>query len=236
MNALAFEYVIGTLRAEEREAFERQLAQSKSMQQEVLFWEEHLMTLQPDTQMAPPKGTWESISSKAFKRQNQTDESRGHFDLFTLMKHWISPFLAGCAMVMILTFTGLVPKFSTTTPNADYIAVLTDTDGQAVITALTSKAESGQSMWFKWEISSIEKNKSIQLWAKSKETGDVESLAIFNSTNVDRIAIDPAAWKLIKDAEFLLLTEEELGGSTLDKPSNNLIAKGFCVRFSPLPG
>ncbi|MBQ0779168.1 MAG: hypothetical protein KBT79_00035, partial [Thalassolituus oleivorans] len=42
-NALALEYVLGTLRGEEREAFAKQLRSDDSLMQAVRYWEQSLM-------------------------------------------------------------------------------------------------------------------------------------------------------------------------------------------------
>ena len=44
---LAFEYVVGTLRGGERQAFQMRLMNEYALQDEVLIWQEALMGLQP---------------------------------------------------------------------------------------------------------------------------------------------------------------------------------------------
>ena len=221
LSSLAFEYVAGTLRGNERDSFLNELANNE----EVRFWEEHLMSLQPGEQRVPAKGTWEAISKKV--SPNSKDEAKRRWSIM----QWLTPFLAGSVLAVVLAFVGVAPHFNKAGPNTDYVAVLTDAEGKAVITALT--AEQGKSMWLKWEIDRIADDKSVQLWAKSRRDGEVRPLAVFDAPSITQIPLDSALWRLVTDAEYLILTEEELGGSPIDEPSSNLVAKGFCVRFSP---
>jgi anti-sigma-K factor RskA len=124
----------------------------------------------------------------------------------------------------------LLPFAKNSIPNADYVAVLTARDGEAKLTALT--ASDGQTLWLQWQDVAVESDTSIQLWALSKRDGQIRSIAVFDSTSAKSLMLDQANLRLIKDAEKLILTSEELGGSAMDEPSENVIASGVCVRLT----
>ncbi|VUD66716.1 hypothetical protein TDB9533_03671 [Thalassocella blandensis] len=223
---IAFEYVAGTLTAEERREFENRMTDNPELTREVAFWEQHLMAIQPDEARAPQSDTWQRIETAITPNATQQTETTG-FSWSTLWQ-WASPTVA--AMVLLFAVIGYNPM-QTTAPNTDYIAVLTDTTGKARLTALTTADD--KRMWLKWESDyAINPETNVQLWAISKRDGQTRPLGVFSSTDVAQVELDQTRWRLVTDAEYLLLTEEEEGGSAIDEPSEVILAKGFCVRFS----
>ena len=68
----------------------------------------------------------------------------------------------------------------------------------------------------------------------SKRDGQIRPLGVFAQTAVEQQALSVPNWRLIKDAESLLLTEEDIGGSPIDEPSDIVIAKGVCVLLAKI--
>lgn len=227
-DALAFEYVSGTLRGEERAQFTLLLSDDDALQKSVRFWEEQLVKMQPEDTLAPAPNVWDDISAKI-----NTPKYTVHNDIkapiVTRFWQWLAPSFAAAALVLAVLIA--YPQFGEQQPNADYVAVLTDDSGRALLTALT--ADNEKSMWLKWETKDISAGTNAQLWAVSRRDGETRPIAVLESTQTDKILLDEATWRLVTDAEFLMLTEEEPGGSAIDEPSDMLLAKGFCVRFSP---
>ncbi len=228
-NSTAFEYVVGTLRGDARVAFEQQLAQDPDLQAEVNYWSEHLMALQnPTVQRSPQPQTWKNI-----QQMIQPGSTRSQVAERPSLRIGLWQWLLSSAMAVILAavLIGYYPGIQSTTPNTDYVAVLVNPEGKAVLTALTTST--GKEMWLKWENLVLAEDTSVQLWAVSRRDGETRPIAVFDTTDTARLALTEANLRLVNDAEFLLLTEEESGGSALDEPSDELIAKGVCVRFSP---
>ena len=228
-NSTAFEYVVGTLRGDARVAFEQQLAQDPDLQAEVNYWSEHLMALQnPTVQRSPQPQTWKNI-----QQMIQPGSTRSQVAERPSLRIGLWQWLLSSAMAVILAavLIGYYPGIQSTTPNTDYVAVLVNPEGKAVLTALTTST--GKEMWLKWENLVLAEDTSVQLWAVSRRDGETRPIAVFDTTDTARLALTEANLRLVNDAEFLLLTEEESGGSALDEPSDELIAKGGCVRFSP---
>ncbi len=229
-EGLAFEYVAGTLPASERAEFERRLLDDAELREQVAFWEEQLQPLHANEEELPPKDDlWNRISAQINPAPPPTPETGGGFSWAALLQ-WGAPTLA--AIVLAVVLIGYYPKtVDTTAAIPDYVAVLTDESGNALLTALTTG--DGNSMYLKWEEQlTIPSEKSVQLWAVSKRDGQTRPLAVFSNTQVRQLVLDEAEWRLVTDSSFLLLTEEEEGGSPLDEPSEDLLAKGVCVRFS----
>jgi len=128
LGELAFEYVAGTLSTEERQRFEARLQASESLADEVRFWEEQLMTIQAEQgERAPLPGNWDAIEQRIQAPSSQKD---GWFAA------WFWKFATGgFALAWILTigiFLSVDRGVSNSEPNADYVAVLTSSDGQAL--------------------------------------------------------------------------------------------------------
>ena len=229
-SSLAFEYVSGTLRGQERKDFESQLAEGankQALQKLVAFWEEQLMDLQPFDEKHPSPTVWKQLSAQ-INVENTRPTTHGKDTLWSRI--WQSATPAFAAIALMLAVFIFMPN-TQTQPNTDYVAVLTDESGRALVTALTATED--KNMWLKWEIDTLPKGSSAQIWAISKRDGQTRPIAVLANAHVNKVSLDEATWRLITDAEFLVMTEEEPGGSAIDEPSEKLLAKGFCVRFSP---
>lgn len=220
----AFEYVAGTLSPDERRAFELRLANDEALAAEVQFWEAQLMSMHAtNKEREPLPGSWDAIEKRIQPRSAER----------TAPSWWWKFSALGFAMVWVLTlaiFIGTDNRQTITTqPNSDYVAVLTSENGDALLTALTSS--DGEQLWLKWE-GAIEKGDgSLQLWAQSRRDGQVRPLLVFDEQQ-QSLQLDEATYRLIRDSSHLLLTLEEEGGSAIDEPSEQLVAKGVCVRLA----
>jgi len=225
----AFEYVSGTLRSEERRVFEAALEEDETLRAEVRFWEEQLIALSPQDQRKPSADTWDAISSQISDEAVTLGDNVNPSFSWAWFLPWATPSITALALMLVLF--GYYPSVNKNTPNTDYVAVLTDQSGIAQLTTLAT--QKGKKMWVKWEIEALTPNTNGQLWAISKRDGEIRPIVVLGDTQIAAIELNETTWRLIADAEFLILTEEEPGGSAIDEPSDVLLAKGFCVRFSP---
>ncbi len=235
-KTLAFEYVTGSLSPDEKRDVRARLNSDQQLQEEVRFWEQQLMNIHPDEERPPHANTWNNISDAITPKTRPTAVSAPEpvlFDWKALLQ-WGSPTIAAVALMLVLFgyYPGATGPNNTSTAGAtDYVAVLTDADGRAQLTAISAANE--KNMRLKWEARDLKPDTNMQLWAISKRDGEARPITIFTDTSVKQLPLDTAQWRLVTDADFLLLTEEEPGGSAIDEPSDIQIAKGVCVRFSP---
>lgn len=217
---LAFDYVTGVLRGSEREQFAQRLRSDTALQAEVSFWEEQLMRLSDKPQgIKPDPETWRGIEARL--QQQTSPAPKARFG-------WLWPGVSAFASLLLaLCIWLLVARDPLQQPNADYVAILTDKAGAPQLTVLT--ATGGVQLWLKWETLAIAKDKNLQLWAISKRDGQARPLGVFAQTDVRQLPLTVPQWRLIKDASHLILTEEDVGGSPLDEPSEIVLAKGVCV-------
>ena len=237
LESLAFEYVAGTLRGSARRDFEIRMKTDDTLRGYVRFWENSLMPDIDDSQLVnPDPDTYEKITQRLFNDNSpQPQKAKNAFSgLTALILNWKLPGVAATAFaflfVGILATKTLLPAgVQYQTPNADYVAVLVDDKQHPVLTALTS--EDGSRLWLKWESEVALTDSSLQLWAQSRRDGEIRPLYVFEGQQLNEIQLDEATWRLIKDSSHLIVTEEEIGGSAYDEPSEMIIAKGVCIRL-----
>ena len=241
---LAFDYVTGVMRGAARADFAQRLVQESELRAAVDFWEEQLMHLSDPLEQRPTDPqVWDAIAA----RLNTPATPVAPVTPLRPRTAWLWPGLATAASLLLavclVLLLGREPLPSSPPgqadlalqqPNADYVAVLTDSSGAPQLTVLT--ATGGAQLWLKWEGLRIAEDKNLQLWAISKRDGQVRPLGVFADTASLSLPLTQAQWRLIKDASHLLLTEEEVGGSPLDEPSETLIARGACVLLAQQGG
>jgi anti-sigma-K factor RskA len=224
LKALAFDYVTGVLRGTGRAAFAEQLKTDIALQTEVYFWEEELMKLSDSSaRLAPDPELWNKISQRLQSSSETKAKTSVNFS-------WLWPSISAFASVLLvisLWFNFSIAPTPSSSIKADYVAVLTNAIGTPQLTVLTETG--GEQLLLKWESLQIANNKNVQLWAISKRDGQIRPLAVFSTLDSDKLSISVTDFRLIKDASHLLLTEEEVGGSALDEPSEIVLAKGPCV-------
>lgn len=228
---LAFEYVTGVLRGAERDAFLQRLQVSETLQAEVAFWEEQLIGMSEQELRKPDPEVWYGIEARLQQQHGRIPERRSAW-LWSAISVWsqisVWKSISACASVLLgVCVWLLLMREPLTQPNADYVAVLTDSSGTPQLTVLT--ATGGERLWLKWESVAISADKNLQLWAISKRDGQTRPLGVFAQADTLELPLTEANWRLIKDASHLLLTEEDVGGSPLDEPSEIVLAKGACV-------
>lgn len=230
-DVLAFEYVTGVMRGEERVLFERLLLANETLANQVRFWEEQLMQLSDEYEQRPLEPeVWLQIKSRLNTSPNNLEQIPASHFTWPRWLAWAMPSFALLILAGVLFLA--VPQKNSLGPNADYVAVLTDVKGAARLTVLT--ATKGTSLWLKWDGLKITPNKNVQLWAISKRDGQIRPLGVFAQADVSEIELSTASWRLIKDAESLILTEEDVGGSAIDEPSDVILAKGVCVLLAKI--
>lgn len=243
----AFEFVLGTLTEHEKRAYLERRARNPALLARQQFWEAQLQALQPTTDtLTPKKQTWDQIerfisqaptahvsrhseSSAGELPSSEKSRRRASSEQTPFWRQWLS---WGAAAVAASFFTSMI-FFFVLMPRGelpvDYVAVLTGEDGKAKLSAVT-EGES-QAMWLQWDEVAIAPDQDLQLWALSKTDGETRSLAVFDDAGLKQIELSEANWRLVKDAELLILTAEEVGGSPMDEPSEQVIATGYCVRL-----
>jgi len=225
-DLLASNYVMGTLRGQARKRFETLFREDEAIAQRVRQWEEKLQPVHTITEsVAPKKNTWAKISGAISQTSNQMVEalmSRLRFYKF------LSAFAVAFSLVMgVFTFLSVTTVDSQEKIN--YVAVLKSEADQPMMVATLKKT--GRSLALDLlQKPKIEQENDIQLWTISKEDGSYKSLGIINVEKRVELQLTKPEWGMIKDAEYLIVSVENKGGSTTGLPSSKVISKGLCVK------
>ena len=232
-QALAFEYVLGTLTDQEKEEVITQMRVDDELAAAVSYWETTLMPAPATVPAVAPKAdTFKQIQAQIGNRQASTANT-------TPASFWEKVFpwktATAFAFALLLVVSGLLLDSNlqrsslSNIPNADYVAVLVTDNNEPVLTALT--ASDGSKLWLKWENWQSPEGHSLQLWSQSRRDGEIRPLLVFDGNELQEVALDQATWRLIKDSSHLIITREEKGGSAMDEPSEQVIATGVCIRL-----
>lgn len=221
-DKLAFDYVAGVMRGDERKAFDERLLRDPQLQVRVHFWEEELIAMSDTREERPTNpATWKAIETRINTPKTVTSDHRKWW------QSWWLPAASVAASVVALAVILFAPLQQPAATGPNYVAVLTDTQGTPVLTALsTLKA---RQLSLKWEALKVSPDKNLQLWAVSRNDGQIRSLAVFPQAGQTDLVLNDTHVHLIRDAAYLWLTEEEVGGSPMDEPSETILAKGACV-------
>ncbi len=224
-DSVAFEYVLGTLNPSEKQEVSRRLISDPDFQKQVAYWEQYLFTfIDTEDQKAVPENLWSKIEANI---QPNTAKASA------TLPWWRTPALAW-GVVAFTLFGWLSSLFiivnEQSGPAVDYVAVLQNNQGKPQLTAMTQGDD--RLMWLQWELKEIPKKQSLQLWAISRSDQQTRSIAVINQSGVAQLKLSDAEWRLIKDADSLILTLEDEGGSVIDEPSERVIATGVCVRLT----
>lgn len=227
-NTDAFEYVLGTLDFDERAKFSEKLKDDRALRAEVEFWEESLFNEQQLTEQLSPKPlSFEKIQSRiSLSGAEQAEKPKSSW--FNALLTWRLATAFSLVFAFSVLFVNVSPFIES--PNTpDYVAVLLDENDEAVLTALTSAQD--DTLLLRWENLQVPDGSSIQMWSQSRRDGEIRPLLVFDNSQPDSIVLDKATLRLIMDSSHLIMTKEELGGSAIDMPSDEVLAKGVCVRF-----
>jgi anti-sigma-K factor RskA len=229
----AFEYVVGTLQGKSRVDFERKMVTDEALQQKVLAWQEKLIALN-STKLTrrPRKNNWSVIENR-INPNRQTPHQLKANRFRQLFKHsWFPWLLSGALSVLLLLNSSLLPidlNDSSRELPIDYVAVMTTLNGEAALSTIAK--DDTRQMWLHWGASKLSTEQNYQLWAVSRSDSETRSISVLANTNIQTLELSEAGWRLVTDADYLLLTIEEVGGSPIDEPSEQLVAKGLCVRL-----
>ena len=135
--------------------------------------------------------------------------------------------------ILLFSYVGYQSFFSSHNKDPlSYVAVLTDHSQQAHLVASTY-GETRTLIVNVIEAPNITAEQSFELWVVSKTDGEARSLGVIPSDqSLIKQQLSIAQWRLIKDSLSLIVTIEELGGSAIGEPSEQIVSRGLCVRLT----
>jgi len=189
-------------------------------------WQNHLASLDEVTpELSPKKESWDKISATLFPDQ----QANPQLSWWQKINSWTAAGAFAMALLLSITWYALSPVASS---SLSYIAVLTNEQGQAQLVAATY-GEDRTLVLDMAQLPKVEDEEELELWVISKSDSEARSLGTLpkGQTSLSQ-TLSEAHWRLIKDSDSLIISVEEIGGSAIGEPSEQILAKGICVRLS----
>ncbi len=206
VDALAAEYVLGTLRGRARRRFERWLNSTALVQERVTFWEQHLMSLARGLRpVDPPARLWQGIRSRLGLRRQQ---SRWHF-----RTTW-----AVAASVVLLAVLAVLYWSEITGGRATEVAHIATPAGvrywEVDINERTSRmvVHAGR-------LPALPRDRDYELWALP-QGGTPVSLGVLPVSGTTRRNLTAGQQQALAGSQQLAVTIEAAGGSATGSPTS----------------
>ena len=245
-DALAGEYVLGTLAGGARRRFDAWLKQDAALRITVNEWETRLTPMAAVIEaVQPPERVWERVSTAIASTAAPTKASGA--SLWENLAFWRGFGLTaagGCAALLV--FVGVRPPeivervkvvervVERAVPVADgtaahqpsYVAALKDGKGNTMLMIYAGR-QAGE-MWVKFMGDSMPTDASLELWGLDMN-GNPKSLGLVKAMGKNMIKLPDIADKSLHDYKKLAVSMEPMGGSTSGKPTGPVMYSGECM-------
>lgn len=222
-EALASEYVLGTMRGASRRRFERLVKQYPEYAEAVAFWEDKLGDFSARVRsIQPHPKVWKSLSAFVKREKHGTEGVPWQWRPAALFGAVASLILA---VALFMFYGGDTVEDPVFTPDARGIVASIDSGKPAWIAQCDMK--NGLLELQRVAATPIAADKSFHLWLVMKE-GGVQSAGLLDMERV-RLRI-PALW--MRDAKALAVSLEPHGGSSTGEPTGPVLFQGSLSMMS----
>ncbi len=221
-NALAAEYVLGTLRGRARERFERLARTDRALNDAVRTWEERLLPLAEQLPpIAPPARVWAAILARI------RGAPAARASIWSSLGLWRALAFASLATVVALAVVLLKPLPEV--PEGALVVVLAGTDAKPVLVASADRL--GRTLSVK-PVARVElaADRALELWMLP-DGGNPRSLGLISATGVVRVALPGPADQALRNIPALAVSLEPRGGSPTGQPTGPVLYSGPVQRM-----
>ena len=225
LDALAAQYVLGTLSRAARERLARLARGNESVAAALRAWENRLLPLAESLPpVAPPERVWPAILDRI---QGQREPG----SIWANLGLWRGLTLAGFATAVALVVVLLTPSLET--PSETLVVVLAGQDARPAL--LVSADRSGRTLMVK-AIAPVRPagDRVLQLWALP-EQGSPRSLGLIPATgaasDVVRLDLPASAGLALQNIPALAVSLEPQGGSPTGLPTGPVLYSGPIQRL-----
>jgi len=216
-DALAAEYVLGTLRGRARQRFARLARSDRTLADAVHNWEERLLPLaEALPPVAPPARVWNAVLAR-IRGAGATRSS-----IWSSLGLWRGLALASLAMVIALTTALLRPV--TERPEGALVVVLAGSDARPALVASADRLGRYLSVKPVARVD-VAADRALQLWMLP-EGGNPRSLGLISATGVVRLALSAPAEDSLRAIPALAVSLEPAGGSPTGLPTGPVLYSG----------
>jgi anti-sigma-K factor RskA len=221
-EALAAEYVLGTLRGRARERFERLARADWTLGEAVRNWEERLLPLAEELPpIAPPTRVWAAILA----RTTRTPVART--SIWSSLGLWRA--LAVASLATVVAFATVLLKPVSEVAEGAVVVVLAGTDAKPVLVASADRL--GRTLSVK-PVARVDlaADRVLELWMLP-EGGNPRSLGLISATGVARVALSGPADQALRNIPALAVSLEPRGGSPTGLPTGPVLYSGPVQRM-----
>lgn len=237
-SATAGEYVLGTLSAADREAFERELPKDRALLAEVYFWQDCLLHLTDRVlQQAPNPDLWPVIESAltptagvVHVARHRAAELAANDPVWQQLRRW--KWIGSCAVAasaVLATVLGLQLLAPPAALPARYLAVLQAPQDNSTGWVVEVTRGDRVRLIPVGTMSPVPAGKALQFWTKAEGAAGPTSLGLVAAGRTTELpaALLPA----VGEKQLFELTLEPEGGSTLNRPTGPVLFLGRTLRL-----
>jgi anti-sigma-K factor RskA len=219
-EALAAEYALGLLGAEERRAFERRLREDPALRAMVDSWDQTFIPLAAAFEpVTPPTGTLTLIEDRLFAdKRNEAKPS-----LLSSLWFWRGFSAIAAAAALFLAVAVYVPGLNQQPEGQSLIAQLQNEERALSVSAYF---EPGDNTLVLTRASGVpESGRDFELWLIAPESAPV-SLGTLPVGERIEVALAPDLIEQLDLGAALAISDEPNGGSTTGQPTGDILAVG----------
>jgi anti-sigma-K factor RskA len=222
-DAVAGEYVLGTLRGQARARFERLARDDRRLSDALRAWEERLLPLAEALHpVAPPSRVWVAILKRI---GGHAATRRAKPSLWTRVGWWRGLALASLAAAFALAVAVLMPAHER--PEGTIVVVLAGQDAKPALIASVDRA--GRFLTVKAIAPvALAGDRALELWMLPG-TGNPRSLGLVSAVapaGITRVALRASAEQTLQDIPALAISLEPQGGSPTGLPTGPVLYTG----------
>jgi anti-sigma-K factor RskA len=225
-DALAGEYVLGTLRGRARQRFERLARTERIVADAVRGWEERLLPLaEALPAIAPPSRVWAAILARI---RSAPAAPRARSLLWTPVGWWRGLALVGLATSLALAVALLKPA----PPEGTLVVVLAGQDAKPALVATSARASRYLTVKAIAPVA-VAPDRALELWMLPAQ-GNPRSLGLVSMVSpagVARIELPAAADQALQNIPALAISLEPAGGSPTGLPTGPVLYTGPVQRL-----
>jgi anti-sigma-K factor RskA len=227
-DAVAGEYVLGTLRGQARARFERLARSDRRVSDAVHGWEERLLPLgEALPPVAPPSRVWVAILARI---RGSAAAPRAQSSLWTRVGWWRGLALASLAAVFALAVVVLKPAPERL--EGTLVIVLAGQDAKPALIASADRAARFLTVKAVAPVA-LAADRALELWMLPA-TGNPRSLGLVSAVvpaGIARIALPARADELLQSIPALAVSLEPTGGSPTGLPTGPVVYSGPVQRL-----
>ena len=234
-EALAAEYVLGTLTGAARRRFEKLIAERPYIRYAVEMWEQKLnpmVELAPEVE--PPARVWNNIraaiTADAGAAAGQATQGAGWVEWLRRPLFWQA---TTAILAVTLGLKSLLPLMvdPTPMPTLAYISVLEGEGDKPMAVTMGDRKHRVVSVRL-MEKPKVEGEHVLGLWAiKSPDSKPVRIGVVPPDRKTTYLHLSKRQWMKMKGAKQFAITFEQKGRSTSEEPTGPIVYKGKCIDF-----